>query len=96
MPASARRGGFPEESEGSHAPRHPNFEAELTAPDRAMLDHALSCTAVGTREMVGQYLRDLSARTQADELMLTAQIHDHAARLRSFEIAMAAHRDIGR
>ena len=30
------------------------------------------------------------ARTQADELMLTAQIFDHAARLYSFEIAARA------
>ena len=29
----------------------------------------------------------LIAETRADELMLTAQIYDHTARLRSFEIA---------
>jgi hypothetical protein len=32
-------------------------------------------------------IADLVAATQADELMLTAQIFDHDARLRSFEIA---------
>jgi hypothetical protein len=32
-------------------------------------------------------LQALIAETRADELMLTAQIYDHAARLRSFEIA---------
>jgi alkanesulfonate monooxygenase SsuD/methylene tetrahydromethanopterin reductase-like flavin-dependent oxidoreductase (luciferase family) len=30
------------------------------------------------------------ARTGADELMITAHIHDHAARLRSYEIIQAA------
>ena len=29
------------------------------------------------------------ARTQADELILVAQIYDHAARLRSYELAAA-------
>ena len=33
-----------------------------------------------------------AARTGADELILTGQIYDHAARLRSFEIAAAAAR----
>jgi hypothetical protein len=35
-------------------------------------------------------IADLVAATQADELMLTAQIFDHDARLRSFEIAADA------
>ena len=30
------------------------------------------------------------ARTGADELMVTAQIYDHQARLRSFELTAAA------
>jgi hypothetical protein len=32
-------------------------------------------------------LKSFIERTGADELMITAQIFDHAARLRSFEIA---------
>jgi len=32
-------------------------------------------------------INDFLQHTGADELMLTAQIFDHAARLRSFEIA---------
>jgi hypothetical protein len=35
-------------------------------------------------------LRDFIQRHRPDELMLTANIFDHAARLRSFELAMAA------
>ncbi|EKS9796209.1 MULTISPECIES: hypothetical protein [Burkholderia] len=31
-------------------------------------------------------LRDRIAQTGADELIVTAQIYDHAARLRSFEL----------
>ncbi len=36
----------------------------------------------------------LTAQTGADELMLTAQIFDHAARLRSFEIAAEVREEI--
>jgi hypothetical protein len=38
---------------------------------------------------VRQYLERLIAATQADELILTANIFDHVARLHSFEIAAA-------
>ncbi|HTH75725.1 MAG TPA: LLM class flavin-dependent oxidoreductase, partial [Trinickia sp.] len=48
--------------------------------------HALACSAVGSPETVRAGLESIIAQTQADELILTAQIHDHAARLRSFEI----------
>ena len=54
---------------------------------RAVLDDALACTAIGTPDQVRAALAAFRARTGADELMLTAMIHDHAARLRSFEIA---------
>ena len=33
-------------------------------------------------------------RTGADELMVTAQIFDHSARVRSFEILAGVHRDL--
>jgi luciferase family oxidoreductase group 1 len=62
------------------------FEAGLDRHERAMLDHSLACSVVGTPEMVRRGIADLAARTGADELMVTAQIHDHAARLRSFTL----------
>jgi alkanesulfonate monooxygenase SsuD/methylene tetrahydromethanopterin reductase-like flavin-dependent oxidoreductase (luciferase family) len=42
---------------------------------------------IGGPDTVERGLQALIAETRADELMLTAQIFDHAARLRSFEIA---------
>ena len=54
------------------------------------LDQALACTVVGTPETVKSGIAAFAARTGADELMLTGQIFDHAARLRSFEIAAQA------
>ena len=53
---------------------------------RGMLDQALACAVVGSAETVMAGVEAFAARTGADELMVTAQIHDHAARLRSFEI----------
>ena len=52
----------------------------------SMLDDVLACAAVGAPDTVLGRLRDLIALTRADELILTAQIHDHAARLRSYEL----------
>ena len=57
----------------------------------AMLDHALACSVVGSPETVRAGLAAFAARTGADELMVTAQIYDHRARLRSFEILAEVH-----
>ena len=48
------------------------------------------CSAVGSAETVRQRLGELLEETQADEVIATAQIYDHAARLRSFELAAEA------
>ncbi|MFH5925575.1 LLM class flavin-dependent oxidoreductase [Roseomonas xinghualingensis] len=53
---------------------------------KAMLDNALSVSIVGGPDTVRNGLRDLIARTGADELMVTGQIYDHTARKRSFAI----------
>jgi alkanesulfonate monooxygenase SsuD/methylene tetrahydromethanopterin reductase-like flavin-dependent oxidoreductase (luciferase family) len=55
--------------------------------EKANVEHALAYAAVGSPETVGRRLRAILDATRADELMLTGQIYDHAARLRSFEIA---------
>lgn len=44
-------------------------------------------SAVGSPDTVRQSLEAMLAATGADEIIITAQIYDHAARLRSFEIA---------
>ncbi len=46
-----------------------------------MLDHALSCAIVGSPATVRSGLDDFVRRTGADELMVTAQVFDHKARL---------------
>jgi alkanesulfonate monooxygenase SsuD/methylene tetrahydromethanopterin reductase-like flavin-dependent oxidoreductase (luciferase family) len=52
-----------------------------------MIAQALSSAAVGSRDTVRRGLASFIARTAADEIIVTSQIFDHAARLRSFEIA---------
>jgi len=47
-------------------------------------------TLVGSPETVKRGLQAFAARTGADEIMVTAQIFDHAARLRSFELTAEA------
>ena len=62
------------------------FEAELTPLERMELERVLSSAIVGSAATVKRGLSDFLARTEADELIVAAQIFDHAARLRSYEI----------
>jgi len=71
-------------------PPVPDFERRMSAGERAMLDQALSCAVIGSPETVRRGLAAFVERTGADELMVTSQIYDHAARLRSFEITARA------
>ncbi|MCP5152198.1 MAG: LLM class flavin-dependent oxidoreductase [Chromatiales bacterium] len=67
-------------------PPRADFEEGLGQMERAMLDEAQSCSAVGGPEAVRTAIEAFVARTGADELIIASAIHDHAARLRSFEI----------
>ncbi|MDQ2703299.1 MAG: LLM class flavin-dependent oxidoreductase [Pseudomonadota bacterium] len=64
------------------------MDAFCTPAERAMVDRALACSVVGAPATVRRGIADFVARHQPDELVLTANIHDHQARLRSFELAM--------
>ncbi|MEZ6011244.1 MAG: LLM class flavin-dependent oxidoreductase [Hyphomonas sp.] len=59
------------------------------------VDRALRITAVGGPDKVASDLAALIDRYRPDEVILTGQIHEHAARLHSFEIAAMAMRKIG-
>ena len=58
--------------------------------EQAMLRDTLAYAVVGSPETVRQGLDAFVAGTGADELMVTAQIFEHQARLRSFEITAEA------
>jgi luciferase family oxidoreductase group 1 len=63
------------------------FVERLTPGDRRLLDDMLSYSVVGSPATVRSGLKAIVARTGADELMLASQIYDHAARVRSYELA---------
>ena len=61
--------------------------AETLPPQAlAMLDQVLSCSAIGSPATVKAAIEAFVDGTGADELMITSQVFDHQARLRSFEI----------
>jgi luciferase family oxidoreductase group 1 len=63
-----------------------DYEERLTPMDRAQIAEMLACSAVGSAETVRRGLESFVEATEADELMVTSQIFDHAARMRSYEI----------
>ena len=71
---------------GPLPPPDERLEERLAPADRLLIDQMLSCTVLGTAESVRHGLAAFVERTGADELMLTSQIYDHAARLRSYKI----------
>lgn len=71
---------------GPLPPPDDRLEERLAPGDRLLIDHMLSCTVVGRADAVRRGLAAFAERTGADELMLTSQIYDHAARIRSYEI----------
>jgi luciferase family oxidoreductase group 1 len=71
-----------------------NYDADLDPMAKAMLAQALSCAIVGSPQTVRTGLDAFIRRTGADELMVTAQMFDHAARIRSFEILAEAHKEL--
>ncbi|WP_395448366.1 LLM class flavin-dependent oxidoreductase [Aminobacter sp. UC22_36] len=75
---SGRPGRLPAPLEG--------YERELDPVARQMLSQTLACAVVGSPETVRRGVEAFIARTGADELMVTAQVFDHTARKRSYEI----------
>jgi luciferase family oxidoreductase group 1 len=71
-----------------------DINAVSTAEERVGVDRALACAAIGAPATVSRGIEAFIARHRPDELMLTANIFDHAARLRSFEIAADAMRQM--
>jgi luciferase family oxidoreductase group 1 len=57
-----------------------------TQSERAGVEHALALAVVGSPETVRAGLERFVSSSSVDEVMVTAQIFDHAARVRSYEI----------
>lgn len=67
-----------------------NIENLLPPPVLAGVNEALTVSATGNPETVKRELSAILTRYDPDEVIITGQIHDHTARLRSFEIAAEA------
>ena len=59
---------------------------DLTYEEAALIDDMLACRAIGAPATVRAKIAAFLDRTQPDELIVTSQVFDHAARLRSFEL----------
>jgi luciferase family oxidoreductase group 1 len=66
------------------------YADSLPLEGRALLRQVLTCSAVGDASTVKSKIEAFVERTGADELMITSQIFDHRARLRSYEIVAEA------
>lgn len=66
-----------------------DIDTYCSPPEREMIDHALSRAIVGSPQTVERGLQEFIRETQADELMITANVYDHEARLKSFELISA-------
>ena len=71
-----------------------NYYERLGPAQRAIIDEALSCSAIGSPKTVESQLKAFIDHTGANELMITSQIFDHAARLRSYEITASVHESL--
>jgi luciferase family oxidoreductase group 1 len=68
-----------------------SMEALWTPAERAQVQRMLAVSAVGGPGTVARQLAQIVASTQADELIVAGAMHDHAARLRSYEILAGVH-----
>jgi len=71
---------------GQLPPPRDSMDGLWSAAEQQMVEHSLAFAVVGSPATVARGLTEFIAATGVDELMVTGQIFDHQARLRSFEI----------
>lgn len=71
---------------GKLQPPIDNIDDYWTPAEKHHASRMLKYSIVGSAETVRRRLEDFVALTNADELMIVTSIHDHAARIRSYEI----------
>jgi luciferase family oxidoreductase group 1 len=69
------------------------YRESLGPQGSAILDHVLSCSAVGGPAKVRRELAAFVERTNVDEVMIASAVYDHQARKRSIAIAAEAMKD---
>ncbi len=71
-----------------------SMAGEWSAAEEAAMAHRTRYAVVGSAETIRLRLREVLDETGADELIAVSQIYDHAARLRSYEIAAGVLREL--
>ncbi len=80
---------------GQLPPPVDSMDGRWNDAERAHVERMTRVSAVGSVAKVRERLARIQKETAADELILTAHVYDHAARLRSFELAAEAMRTAG-
>ena len=75
---------------GKMKPPLAGYKDSLPPNARAILDHVLQCSAVGTVDDVRDGLKAFVARTGVDEVVVASSMYDHDARKHSVALAMEA------
>jgi len=73
-------------SRGKLKPPIDDIEAYWSPAEKAQASNMLARSFVGSPETVSAGIEEFIEETGADEVMVASAIHDHAARLRSYEI----------
>jgi alkanesulfonate monooxygenase SsuD/methylene tetrahydromethanopterin reductase-like flavin-dependent oxidoreductase (luciferase family) len=90
---TSQQQGFLKLRRGTPGPLPPpvdSMEGLWSRAEEAMIGNAFREAVVGSPATVERGLKKFLTRTGVDELMVTAAIYDHAARLRSFELVARA------
>ena len=75
---------------GKMKPPLAGYKDSLPPNARAILDHVLQCSAVGTAADVAAGLTAFIGRTRVDEVIIASSMYDHAARKHSLDLTMEA------
>jgi luciferase family oxidoreductase group 1 len=75
---------------GPYPPPIDDIESYWTEAEKAQASAMLTYSVVGSRETVRAGLERFVERTGVDEVMVVTATHDHAARVRSYEILAEA------
>jgi luciferase family oxidoreductase group 1 len=79
---------------GALPPPVDSMDGRWSDAEREGLGHALALAIVGSPQTVRRRLESFIARTRADEIIMTSQIYDHRARVRSYEIVADIRREM--
>jgi luciferase family oxidoreductase group 1 len=70
-----------------------NIADVLSSYEAEQINQMLACTFVGSKELVKEDMESFLAQTKVDEIMVSAHIYDHQAKLRSYELFAELMRD---